>query len=71
MTEDGGGRKGGGVAALSGIWGEGGVWGLPRAQWRGAGGECAVFGNEIWGNMGFCEIGWVGLNGLRVWGAVV
>lgn len=29
------------IGDLGGSWGLGG---LPRAQWRGAGGECAVFG---------------------------
>ena len=34
-------------------------------------GECAVFGNDVWENVGFGEIRCVGLNGWRVWGGVV
>jgi hypothetical protein len=70
MTEDGGGRKGGGGGAprYRGFGRKGGVWDLPMgAVVRGRGGV----GNELWENVGFCEIRWVGQNGLSVWGGVV
>ena len=47
----------------------GGGWG-PAEGRSGAGqaGKCAVFGNDVWENVGLGGIRWVGLSGLRVWG---
>ena len=49
MPQSPGGRKGrAGVAALSGMWGRGEFWGLPRALWRGAGGVLEMRFGKMW-----------------------